>query len=81
MDKNEQIRQEADPVIKELEEKGVSLNSTPDQMTGLGDMVEAALTKFGITQERFKAWATLEECSCTYRKRFLNNLLSWKKSP
>ena len=45
---------EMDKVIKELEEQGVSVDAT--EMTGLGDLVEAALTKFRVTEERFKNW-------------------------
>lgn len=76
---NDQIRQELDPVIADLESKGVSINSSPETMTGLGDVVEATLLKFGISEERFKQWTGLQECGCSKRKKFLNSLLSWKK--
>jgi ABC-type thiamine transport system substrate-binding protein len=76
---NEEIKQELDPVIAELETQGVSLNDTEQSRTGLGDLVEATLTKFGITEERFKAWAGLNECGCQARKKWLNSLMSWKK--
>ena len=65
---NEAIKRELDPVIAELEEKGVSLNSTEENITGLGDLVESALAKFGITQERYKEFFNLQECGCTHRK-------------
>lgn len=76
-----QIRVEMQPVMQELKEKGVTHNTTPEELErmGLGDVVEATLTKFGITQDRFKSWFGLEECRCTERKKFLNNLFSWER--
>jgi hypothetical protein len=78
-DNNLQTKAEMDTVIKDLEAKGVKFDTKEEDMTGLGDVVEATLQKFGITEERFKAWFGLEECNCTKRKKFLNNLFSWKK--
>jgi len=74
-----QTKAEMDTVIKDLEAKGVKFNTKEEDMTGLGDVVEATLQKFGITEERFKAWFGLQECNCSKRKKFLNNLFSWKK--
>lgn len=76
---NDQIKQELDPVISELETKGVSIQSTEENMTGLGDLVEATLSKFGVTQERFQEWTGLQGCGCEARKKWLNSLVSWKK--
>lgn len=78
-DNNLQTKAEMDTVIKDLEAKGVKFDTKEEDMTGLGDVVEATLQKFGITEERFKAWFGLEECNCSKRKKFLNNLFSWKK--
>ena len=75
----QQIKDEMDQVINELEKRGVRYNQR-DDMTGLGDVVESVLTNMGITQERFKEWFNLKECNCTKRKKWLNNLFSWKKS-
>ena len=73
------IRPEINKVIKELEKRGVNVNSHMMQDTkGLGDVVEDVLTKFGITEERFKKWFKLKECGCTKRKKWLNGLFSWK---
>jgi len=72
------IRQEMDKVIQELESKGVNYNSTEQQVVGLGDVVESTLQKFGITEERFKNWFGLQECNCSKRKKYLNNLFNWK---
>jgi hypothetical protein len=72
-------KEEMDKVIKELEKRGVNVNSHMMQDTkGLGDVVEDVLTKFGITQNRFKKWFGLKECSCTKRKKWLNGLFNWK---
>ncbi len=81
MDQNEKkkIRSEMQPVMEELKRQGITHNTTEEEMTGLGDVVEATLTKFGITQERYKAWFGLQECRCSERKKWLNNLFSWQK--
>ena len=65
--------------MRDLKSQGVKLNTTESEMTGLGDVVEASLQKFGITEERFKKWFNLKECNCTERKKWLNNLFSWQK--
>ena len=74
------IRSEMNNVIKELETKGISINDhmTENSRVGLGDAVEAALKKFGVTEERFKKWFNLKECGCSKRKKWLNGLFSWK---
>ena len=83
MDQNEknQIRAEMQPVMDELKRKGVTQNTTPEELErmGLGDVVEATLNKFGVTQDRFKSWFGLQECRCTERKKWLNNLFSWER--
>lgn len=79
------IRPDMDKIIAELKQQGVSYNThqfltnngTEEQLVGLGDIVENVLNKFGVTQERFKAFFGLKECNCTERKKFLNNLFSW----
>jgi hypothetical protein len=73
------VRQEMDQVINELESKGINLDVTQEdfQTRGLGDVVEGVLTKFGVTQERYKEWFGLQECNCTKRKKYLNSLFSW----
>jgi copper oxidase (laccase) domain-containing protein len=77
--KNEDIKTEMDPIIEELKRKGIKHNSKETEMVGLGDLVEETLKKLGITEERFKQWFDLKECNCTERKKFLNNLFSWRK--
>lgn len=76
------IRPEMDKVISELEALGISNTShmMSQDVQGLGDLVETVLTKFGITEERFKEWFNLKECNCSKRKAWLNSLFSWKKN-
>jgi hypothetical protein len=73
------VRQEMDQVINELESKGVTFDTSSEELEtrGLGDVVEGVLTKFGVTQERYKEWFGLQECNCTKRKKYLNGLFSW----
>ncbi len=51
---NLKTKAEMDTVIKDLEAKGISYNTKEGEITGLGDVVESTLQKFGITEERFK---------------------------
>ena len=76
---NSNIQQDMDPVIQEWEKRGVSFNTREGDFTGLGDVLESTLQTFGVTEERFKAWFNLRECNCNKRKKWLNNLFSWKK--
>jgi hypothetical protein len=78
-------KKELDTVISELKSHGIGYNThqqianqgTEEQLVGLGDVVESVLNKLGITQERYKAFWGIDECNCTERKKYLNNLLSW----
>ena len=81
MDHNEKnkLKKEMNFIVKDLEKNGVKHNYTEEEMTGLGDVVEATLQKFGVTEERFKEFFGLKECNCSKRKQFLNNVLSWRK--
>ena len=75
------IKQEMNQVINELEKNGININSHLESDTiGMGDIIEAALKKFGITEERFKQWFNLKECGCSKRKKWLNGIFSWKKN-
>ncbi len=67
-----------DKVIHDLEQQGVNLNNY-GEMEGLGDLVESALKKVGITEERFKSWFNLKECNCTKRKQWLNKIFPFRK--
>jgi len=76
----EDVKNEMNKVIRELESRGIKYNQNAGDTTGLGDVVESVLVTFGITEERFKKWFQLSECNCSKRKKWLNNLFSWKKS-
>jgi hypothetical protein len=73
------VRPEIDKVIGELQARGIQPTTSKEDLEkrGLGDVVEATLTKFGITQERYKQWFGLQECNCTGRKKWLNDFFSW----
>jgi hypothetical protein len=75
---NEKIRNEIDPIIKELSDQGIKHNDDYDTV-GIGDVVESILTKFGIDQETFKKWFDLKECNCTERKKWLNSIFYWRR--
>jgi hypothetical protein len=77
---NEKVKKEMNQVIKELQNRGIGVNShmLRDDRKGLGDAVEDVLKKFGITEERFKKWFNLRECGCSQRKKWLNGLFNWK---
>ncbi len=80
-EENDAIKHEIQPVIDELKNKGINFNSSNEgEITGLGDIVESTLNSFGVTQEKFKKWFNLRECNCNERKKWLNNLFSWKKN-
>ena len=74
------IKTKMNKVINNLEDRGIHVNShlLTENKKGLGDVVEEVLTKFGITEEKFKKWFNLKECGCSKRKKWLNGLFSWK---
>lgn len=43
---------------------------------GLGDLIEKALTKVGVTKERVEAYLG-RPCGCTKRRDKLNQLSNW----
>ena len=77
---NAEIQHQMTPVIRELEKKGISFNTKENDFTGLGDVVETTLQKFGITEEKFQAWFNLTGCNCAAMKKWLNNIFSWRKN-
>lgn len=76
-----EMRKDINRVISELEKQGIQKNSyrMPSHNEGLGDIVEATLTKLGITEKRFREFFNLKECNCTKRKQWLNGLFSWHR--
>jgi hypothetical protein len=81
-EKEIQLKEELDALIEDLEEQGFTVDTPEFVVVGFGDMIEATLNKFGITQERFKEFFNIEECNCTKRKEWLNGFFSFtlKKS-
>jgi len=73
----EKIKEDLDNVMKHLKIEGVDNTTGPESRVGLGDIVEGALKKVGITEDRYKEVFGLRECGCTQRKKFLNGLFSW----
>jgi len=55
-------------------------NPCKSEMKGLGDLVCAALTFFGVTEERWKKWWGLDDCGCKSRRKWLNRIISFRKS-
>jgi hypothetical protein len=45
----------------------------------LGDLIESALTKVGITHERVERWLG-RPCGCEERREKLNQIHAWAKS-
>ena len=69
---------EIDRTINELEKDGVNTKNYKE-VAGLGDLIESALGKVGITEEKFKSWFNLKECNCSKRKAWLNSVFSFKR--
>ena len=58
-------------LIRELENQNAF-----NKPVGLGTAVEKVLTKFGITEERFKTAFGLDDCGCTKRKEWLDEMVT-----
>ena len=64
---------------QKLELKALLNQAAKDEkVKGLGDHVEAALTKLGITSDRVEKWIG-RKCGCRERKEKLNRLGAWAK--
>ena len=71
--------QELDTVIRKLEKRGITPETTENELTGLGDLVESVLKSIGVTEQRYREWRNIEDCDCSKRKRWLNSIISWRK--
>ena len=60
--------------IDELYEEGVVIDTINEENTGLGDAIEKALSKVGVTSEKIEKIFGVGGCECGGRKRFLNKL-------
>jgi len=75
-----EIKSDINKVIEDLEQRGINFNTDEKDVVGLGDVIEETLSKFGVTEDRFKEFFGLKECSCSKRKKWLNNLFSWHRN-
>ena len=57
-------------LVREMENEAVFTKKV-----GVGTLVENVLTRFGVTQERFKSAFNLDECGCEERKEWLNKFV------
>lgn len=48
-------------------------------MSGLGDLIEGVLTKFGVTSEKVEKALGVPSCGCSKRKQFLNELFPFAR--
>ena len=60
--------------IDELYEEGVVIDTINEENTGLGDAIEKALSKVGVTSEKIEKIFGVGGCECGARKQFLNKL-------
>lgn len=70
--------------ISELEKHGINPDNVHElaekESAGLGDTIEKALKKVGITEDLVKKLTGLKECGCTKRKKFLNKVFPYRKT-
>ena len=57
----------------------IELKSEGSDVSGLGDLVEDVLTKFGITSEKVEKALGVQDCGCNKRKQFLNKLFPFTR--
>jgi hypothetical protein len=57
----------------------IQLQAQGAEVSGLGDLVEGILTKFGITSEKVENALGVPECGCSKRKQFLNKLFPFTR--
>ena len=69
-----------DDVIEEVEKEGIDASNEEVQEEGLGTVLANVFSKFGITEEKVEEWSGLGGCGCSKRKKFLNKILSFKKT-
>jgi len=69
-----------DNVIEEVEKEGIDASNEEVQEEGLGTVLANVFSKFGITEEKVEEWSGLGGCGCSKRKKFLNKILSFKKT-
>lgn len=71
-----------DEVLDHLEkEENLNLDNYKEKdPEGIGDILERAFMKFGVTEEWIKkAMGTAEDCGCEKRKNFLNKIFPFRR--
>ena len=69
-----------DRAIEELKDEGISLKEVRESSSeGLGDTIEKALSKFGITKKLMENVAGIGGCRCDERKKWLNRIFPYGK--
>ena len=67
-------------VIATMAEQGVTPDNYEEKTSGLGDVVNKALSKFGLTSDSMEKLLGLHGgCGCDKRKKFLNKILPFSK--
>jgi hypothetical protein len=72
--KGDDLNELAGRFIDELYEEGVVIDTINEENTGLGDSIERALSKVGVTSEKIEKIFGVGGCECGARKKFLNKL-------
>jgi len=72
-------REEEKDLEAAIAEISTKAEQVDGEMDGLGDWVENVLTKFGITQERVQKALGTQDCGCSKRKQFLNQLFPFAR--
>jgi len=75
----DEAEKQLDNTILEIEKEGVTLQNYQQKTEGLGDLVEGVLSKIGISEETIKKWSGIGGCGCHKRKKFLNQILPFRK--
>ena len=63
-----------DEAMAEIEDRAQG-----SDMSGLGDLIEGVLTKFGVTSEKVEKALGVPSCGCSKRKQFLNELFPFAR--
>ena len=72
-------RKELDEVINEVEESGINLENYEENQEGLGSLLSGIFGKLGITEKAIEEWSGIRGCGCDKRKKFLNQILPFRK--
>ena len=69
-----------DKIINELEQEDINLtNYKFKDPEGVGDTIENALRKFGITEDMVEKIMGIGGCNCGKRRNFLNKIFPYRR--